>query len=621
MVSASIDNAGLPQKRPRKSSTVSSDLEHRTATSPSIDPEEGISVANDKMHSVSNNFDNNRINNETDSTDSGSDIPDGKFLKNVPNDSDSSSDSDSDSVAMKDYEFNDEKENNNDYNNNAELANSDDNELLSNSNIDSESDDLEDDIILNLYSEDAEIPHIRTLKPSPKLRTQLRNFLKSREHEQFLEKLIPVDATPFDIMHLSKLLGFVPKNENILHEVIDPLQFSIRFLQKSINEIYRSRTKLSNFHTINHMINAIKNSNKIIVLTGAGISTSLGIPDFRSSQGFYSKMKSLNLDDPQDVFDLFIFKEDPSIFYSIAYMILPPEGSFTPLHGFIKLLQDKNKLLRNYTQNIDNLEGNVGLEPDKVIQCHGSFASASCVSCKFKVPGETIYPFIKNKKIPYCAFCKSERRNLIQKFNKAEDEGSDIKRFKHLNSFGVMKPDITFFHEGLPDIYHNTIKQDVQECDLLICIGTSLKVAPVSDIVNILPENVPQILINRDPINHHEFDVEILGYCDQAITWMCNKDNLNWKINHKDFEKILSSGLELDILDENYGRYRITDSNEREKIKNQEDNIMNDSINNSENNTQSDNSVSNNKKRRLNSSAESSDSDSNDVQIISKPSL
>lgn len=100
---------------------------------------------------------------------------------------------------------------------------------------------------------------------------------------------------------------------------------------------------------------------------------------------------------------------------------------------------------------------------------------------------------------------------------------------------------------------------------MLICIGTSLKVAPVSEIVNRVPNEVPQILINRDPINHCEFDVELLGYCDQAITWLCG-EKLNWEINHKDFQQILHSGLELQVLDEEFGRYRITDANERVQL-------------------------------------------------------
>lgn len=136
------------------------------------------------------------------------------------------------------------------------------------------------------------------------------------------------------------------------------------------------------------------------------ISTSLGIPDFRSKDtGLYSKLAHLGLSDPQEVFDINIFREDPSIFFSIAKDILPTEKKYSPTHGFIKLLQDHGKLLTNYTQNIDNIEANAGVLAEKMVQCHGSFANATCVKCNFKVPGDAIFDDIREGKIPECKAC------------------------------------------------------------------------------------------------------------------------------------------------------------------------------------------------------------------------
>lgn len=420
--------------------------------------------------------------------------------------------------------------------------------------------------ILDLYDPNFTLPPLDSIKITKKLCFQIRKFLKTEGHSKLLDIFLPLNPTSSLIFTLVKLLGYSPPKIKRLNQLSERslLETSIVCLKTAINKVLRTRTRLSNFHTISDVTNALKKAQNVLVLTGAGISTSLGIPDFRSSKGFYSKMKNLGLDDPQEVFSLELFKRDPSIFYSIAYMILPPEHSFTPLHGFIKLLQDKGKLLRNYTQNIDNLEGNVGIIPENLVQCHGSFATASCVTCKYKIPGETLYPNLRSKKIAYCPFCDSERRALLKKYDKHEDEGigNYLSKFQYIESFGVMKPDITFFGENLPERYHSTIKEDIKKCDLLICIGTSLKVAPVSEIVNRVPEDVPQILINRDPINHCEFDVEFLGYCDQAITYICG-EQLKWEIPHKDFQKILNSGLVLDIIDEECGCYRISDANER----------------------------------------------------------
>jgi NAD-dependent SIR2 family protein deacetylase len=126
-------------------------------------------------------------------------------------------------------------------------------------------------------------------------------------------------------------------------------------------------------------------------------------------------LEHLGLSDPQEVFDIHVFREDPSVFFSIAKDILPMEKKFSPTHGFIKLLQDKGKLLTNYTQNIDNIEGNAGVSPEKIVQCHGSFATATCVKCKFKVLGDAIFSDIRNGKIPECTACQEAiARDVLQ---------------------------------------------------------------------------------------------------------------------------------------------------------------------------------------------------------------
>ena len=141
------------------------------------------------------------------------------------------------------------------------------------------------------------------------------------------------------------------------------------------------------------------------------ISTSLGIPDFRSKEtGLYSQLEHLGLSDPQEVFDIQLFRDDPSIFYSVARDILPSTNKFSPTHEFIHLLQEKGKLLTNFTQNIDNLEGHAGILPEKLIQCHGSFATASCVECGYKVKGEEIYKDLKAGRVARCDRCIRELR-------------------------------------------------------------------------------------------------------------------------------------------------------------------------------------------------------------------
>jgi NAD-dependent histone deacetylase SIR2 len=374
--------------------------------------------------------------------------------------------------------------------------------------------------------------------------SEARKYLKREGMMGFLDKYLPDPPKGSDLLYVIVQLGFFSFSFDGDIDDEKNLMKIVKLLQKAMKKVLCMRSRILGFNSIDAVVDAISKSNKILVLTGAGISTSLGIPDFRSSQGIYSKVKHLGLSDPQEVFDLDQFDENPDIFYTVAHMILPPIGSYTPLHSFIKKLETEGKLLRNYTQNIDNLEGNVGLSPAKYIQCHGSFAKATCRSCGHEVDGTKIYKYIKDTELPICPLCYKERQ---RRFNKNEDF--------YPQSYGVMKPNITFFGEKLPSDFHDSIKKDVMDCDLLLCIGTSLKVSPVSEIVNMIPEDVPQILINKDLVEHAEFDVSLLGYCDQVATYLCKK--LNWKLEHENVQKINSEGLNLVSVDPEVGIFEV----------------------------------------------------------------
>lgn len=422
-----------------------------------------------------------------------------------------------------------------------------------------------------------------------------RSYLKHFGSAKFLDDYLPEDLNSLYVYHMIKLLGFQIKDRELLaaiQDVLDnggdvgnkkilgnegkekaepkdqgskfedPLEKKhavrlIKDLQKAMNKVLSTRIRLTNFHTIDDFVAKLKTAKKIIVLTGAGISTSLGIPDFRSSEGFYSKLGDLGLNDPQDVFSLEVFTEDPSVFYNIAHMVLPPENLYSPLHSFIRMIQDKNKLLRNYTQNIDNLESYAGVQPEKMVQCHGSFATASCITCHWKIQGERIFPNIRSLQLPICPYCYNKRVEFFKTKPDDDSVDSDDEYDRHsrsvAKSFGVLKPDITFFGEALPSKFHRLIREDVLQCDLLICIGTSLKVAPVSEIVNMIPANVPQVLINKDPVKHAEFDLSLLGLCDDVATLVAQK--CGWDIPHDKWDKL--KGKEFIAMETERGVYQV----------------------------------------------------------------
>ena len=421
-----------------------------------------------------------------------------------------------------------------------------------------------------------------------------RMYLKFYGSRKFLDRYLPDELNSLYLYFLIRLLGFELKDNDLSKSIYqavqdenidvennliyvnidDPLSKKqtirlIKDLQRAINKVLASRLRIVSFCDVNHFVKKLQEAKNIILLTGAGVSTSLGIPDFRSSEGFYSKVKYLGLNDPQDVFNFDLFKKEPSIFYSIANMILPPEDVYSPLHSFIKMLSDKGKLLRNYTQNIDNLESYAHIPPEKLVHCHGSFASATCVTCKWHVPGHKIFKNIRNVELPVCPNCFKERSRLMRLYNpyingtseldvnSKKLSSNEIETISHIKSYGVLKPDITFFGEPLPERFFDCLSEDMNKCDLLICIGTSLKVAPVSDIVNMIPAKVPQVLINRDPVRHADFDLSLLGFCDD-IAGMVTKQ-CGWEFNHKDWNR-LSNG-KYDVTEQERGVYTVNREN------------------------------------------------------------
>lgn len=89
----------------------------------------------------------------------------------------------------------------------------------------------------------------------------------------------------------------------------------------------------------------------------------------------------------------------------------------------------------------------------------------------------------------------------------------------------ILKPDITFFGQALDDAFDKCLIEDREEADLLVIIGTSLQVAPVSELLSHIPHRIPQILINRDPVPHvmDRIDLALLGDCDKVIDWIADE--------------------------------------------------------------------------------------------------
>ncbi len=248
--------------------------------------------------------------------------------------------------------------------------------------------------------------------------------------------------------------------------------------------------------------NMINSSKNIIVMTGAGISVSAGIPDFRTpGTGLYSQLESYNLPFPEAIFSLDYFKKKPEPFYKLAKEIYPGLHFPTYSHFFLKLLANKNKLLRIYTQNIDSLENVAGIDKNLVVAAHGNFDSATCIKNKEKVDAEEV------KKAILAG--EKEIKLLNKKYG------------------GLVKPDIVFFGEALPSRFFKLINEDFAKCDLLIVMGTSLKVQPFASLIEKVNKSVPRILINREKVGIKEDDI---------ISFLIKKmDGFNFEDDSRDY--------------------------------------------------------------------------------------
>src|SRR3989338_4895138 len=149
----------------------------------------------------------------------------------------------------------------------------------------------------------------------------------------------------------------------------------------------------------------------IVVLTGAGLSTSCGVPDFRTpGKGLFvnGSLEKFNLPDPTAIFDSEYFEENTSPFFELTRDFLTSGYKPSKAHYFLKLLENKNKLLRLYTQNIDGLETKTGFSKELLVNCHGMYDTAHCLNCKKEYQLSIMLEKMgkeTNVKIPMCDDC------------------------------------------------------------------------------------------------------------------------------------------------------------------------------------------------------------------------
>ncbi len=200
---------------------------------------------------------------------------------------------------------------------------------------------------------------------------------------------------------------------------------------------------------IERLKEAIKESNKIVIFSGAGLSTNSGIPDFRSADGLYNQETNINIR-PEEIISHTFFVNNPDYFFNfyfdkMVYLDAKPNLA----HKYFAKLEKEGKVLAVVTQNIDNLHQLAGSK--NVIELHGSTERNYCMKCHKYYSLKEVY----NEKhmIPHCS-CG-----------------------------GIIKPDVVLYEENLDGDAINKALDAISNADMLIVVGTSLTVYPAAGFV------------------------------------------------------------------------------------------------------------------------------------------
>lgn len=221
----------------------------------------------------------------------------------------------------------------------------------------------------------------------------------------------------------------------------------------------------------------------VTAFTGAGISTASGIPDFRSPEsGLWERAN------PDKVASIYGFRHNPQAFYDWVRPLA--EKTFAakpnPAHIALYQLEKIGKMKAVITQNIDMLHSKAGNQP--VYELHGHMRLATCIHCFKEFAGAALFEkFMDDGQVPRCDLCG-----------------------------GIIKPNVILFGEQLPYEPLQNAKKAARETDLMIIVGSSLEVAPASDIPLIAKRNGAKVAIINKEATELDSMVDLLIHGDCA---------------------------------------------------------------------------------------------------------
>ena len=222
--------------------------------------------------------------------------------------------------------------------------------------------------------------------------------------------------------------------------------------------------------TAKEMANLINKSRNIVFLTGAGVSTPSGIPDYRSVSGLYTKS---GLKEPEYLLSRRALLEDTEDFHRFIKQLCQEDAKPNVIHKKMAELA-KSKNVTVITQNIDGLHGASGSE--NVIEFHGTLAKCYCEKCHLPVK--------------------------VEEF---------LQHFKHEHCNGIIRPDVVLYDE---QIDYNNIERSLHSlasADAVVIVGTSFRVYPFASLIQYVTSSVKILTINKEPVDSVSADAEFLG--------------------------------------------------------------------------------------------------------------
>lgn len=202
---------------------------------------------------------------------------------------------------------------------------------------------------------------------------------------------------------------------------------------------------------------ALEKSWRIVGFTGAGISTELGIPDYRSQGGIWDKFQPVYLEE-------FLADKSKQLLYWERKMALwqgIKDAGLSKTHLFFKELYDKNKLLGLITQNIDGLHEKSGLPVHLLVNIHGTNLEIICLKCKDITPAhETLDELNLDNGVPLCSKCG-----------------------------GLLKPNTISFGQSLVPEDLERAEDLALSCDMMIAAGSTLVVQPAAALPHLAKKN------------------------------------------------------------------------------------------------------------------------------------